>query len=160
MYNIYFEIAAIGFLAVLLLYLHIEYPNASESNKCYRRWVTWIMISEILDVITGRMIDYGHIISPVVNLIVNTIYFLVGAYAFYLFARYINSFFNGEKIGHYMRVNTVVFVLFDLMMIVNLFTGWVFYFDEAGQYTHGPVYFLSYLGQIIGGGLSAVFLWP
>ncbi len=32
MYNIYFEVAAIGFMAVLLLYLHIEYPKASESN--------------------------------------------------------------------------------------------------------------------------------
>ena len=159
MYNIYFEIAATGFLGILLLYLHIEYPNASESNRCYRQWVTWILISEILDVITARMIDHGSEIPIRVNLIVNTIYFLVGAYAFYLFARYINSFFNSEKIGHYMRVNTVVFITFDCMMIINLFTGWVFYFDEAGQYTHGPAYFLSYLGQIIVGILSALFLW-
>ena len=159
MYNIYFEIAATGLLGVLLLYLHIEYPNASESNTCYRKWVKWILISEILDIITARMIDYGHLIDPTLNLLVNTVYFLAGAYAFYLFAMYINSFFNNTKIGHYMRINTVVFFCFVALMIINVFTGWVFYFDEAGQYTHGSVYFLSYLGQIIVGGLSALFLW-
>lgn len=159
MYNIYFEIAATGFLGVLLLYLHIEYPNASESNRCYRKWVRWILISEILDIITARMIDYGHLIDHTFNLLVNTVYFLAGAYAFYLFAVYINSFFNNTRIGHYMRVNTGVFIGFVSLMMINIFTGWVFYFDEAGRYTHGPVYFLSYLGQIIVGVLSALFLW-
>ncbi len=159
MYNIFFEVSATGFLMILLLYLHIEYPNASESNKCYRKWVKWILISEILDVLTARMIDYGHLIDPTVNLVVNTVYFLAGAYAFYLFARYINSFFNDARIRHYMRINTVVFVSFNILIFINLFTGWVFFFDEAGRYTHGPVYFLSYLGQIIVGILSALFLW-
>jgi len=37
MYNIYFELAATGFVAIPLLYLHVEYPKASESNIRYRQ---------------------------------------------------------------------------------------------------------------------------
>ena len=36
MYNIYFEVAATGFLAILLLYLYLQYPEPSESNILYR----------------------------------------------------------------------------------------------------------------------------
>lgn len=37
-----FEAAAIGFVALYLLYLYIEYPNESQSNLCYRKMVTWL----------------------------------------------------------------------------------------------------------------------
>ena len=91
MYNIYFELAATGFVAILLLYLHVEYPKASESNIRYRQRVTWILISEIMDIITGRMIDYGQMIPPVLNILVNTVYFYTTAGSFWGFARYLNS---------------------------------------------------------------------
>ena len=61
MYNIYFEVAATGFITVLLLYLHIEYPNASESNRRYRQWVTWILAGLVIDVIASRTTDYGAV---------------------------------------------------------------------------------------------------
>ena len=159
MYNIYFEVAAVGFLAVLLLYLHIEYPKASETNILYRRWVALVLVSELLDIITGRMIDYGHLIPPVVNILVNTIYFYTTAGMIFGFARYLHSFVKNEKSRIYMTFNTIVVVVYICIMTLNMFTGWVFTFDGAGQYVHGPVYFLCYLIQIIVGLSSSILLW-
>lgn len=159
MYNIYFEVAAVGFVAILLLYLHVEYPKASEGNILYRRWVAWILVSEILDIITGRMIDYGHLIPPIFNTLVNTVYFYTTAGSFLGFARYLHSFVKSEKNRIYMLFNTVVVVVYIIIMTVNVFTGWVFTFDNAGQYIHGPVYFLSYGIQIIVGTTSSILLW-
>ncbi|MBQ7563635.1 MAG: response regulator [Lachnospiraceae bacterium] len=159
MYNIYFEVAAVGFLAILLLYLHVEYPKASESNILYRQWVAWILVSEILDIITGRMIDYGYLIPPVLNILVNTVYFYTTAGSFWGFARYLHSFVRSDKSRIYIGFNTAVVVLYICIMTLNVFTGWVFTFDGAGQYIHGPVYFLSYGIQIVVGTTSSVLLW-
>ena len=159
MYNIYFELAAIGFLAILLLYLHVEYPMASESNIRYRQWVAWILVSEILDVVTGRMIDYGYRIPPVVNILVNTIYFYTTAGSFWGFARYLNAFVKAKKSSLYLMFNTAAIVAYLCVMTLNAFTGWVFTFDKTGQYIHGPVYFFSYGIQIIVGSTSSILLW-
>ena len=53
MYNIYFGVAATGFVALLLLYLYLEYPNASLSNQRYRQMVVWLLVTDILDIISS-----------------------------------------------------------------------------------------------------------
>nr|MCR5053286.1 response regulator [Lachnospiraceae bacterium] len=159
MYNIYFELAATGFLVILLLYLYIQYPNASESNLRYRQWVTWILISQIMDVVTGRMIDYGYRINTTLNIIANTAYFFTCAGSFWGFARYLHSFVNNKKSRTYMKINTVIITVYVSIMIINVFTGWVFTFDENGAYVHGPIYAACYLIQIVVGVMSAIFLW-
>ncbi len=135
-----------AFVAILLLYLHVEYPKASESNIRYRQWVTWILISEIMDIITGRMIDYGQMIPPVLNILVNTAYFYTTAGSFWGFARYLNSFVKTKKSRIYMAFNTAAIIVYICIMTLNVFTGWVLTFDGNGQYIHGPAYFLCRLG--------------
>ena len=103
MYNICFKVAATGFLAVLLLYLHIEYPKASEGNLRYRQWVAWILISEILDVIAVYTTDHGTRIAPVINILVNTAYFMATAWSFWYLA----------NMSHEIRVRQV------MMNIIN-----------------------------------------
>lgn len=159
MYNIYFEVAATGFLAVLILYLYVQYPNPSESNILYRKWVIWILAGEIMDVVTGRMIDYGHRINPVVNIIVNTIYFYILAWSMLCFARYIHSFVKSEKSKVYMFLCNMVTVAYYLIMTVNVFTGWVFTFDKHGEYIHGRIYFVCYFIQIVIAISSSWILW-
>ncbi|MCR5674608.1 MAG: response regulator [Lachnospiraceae bacterium] len=159
MYNIYFEVAATGFLGILLLYLHIEYPNASESNRRYRQWVTWILVSEIMDVITGRMIDYGHLIPPWINIAANTVYFYTTAGSFWSFSRYLHSFVKNRVSGTYMRINNVMFITYLILMTLNIRMGWVFTFDSQGTYIHGPIYFTCYVIQIIIGLMSTILLW-
>lgn len=159
MYNIYFEVAATGFLVVLLLYLHLEYPNASKSNRRYRQWVTWVLLGEIMDVITGRMIDYGAIIPPKVNILVNTLYFLVTAGVSMGLALYLHAFLDTEKSRRYVRISGVIIFVYVTLMVVNVFTGWVFTFDEAGNYVHGPIYEACYTESLILGLMSAFLLW-
>ena len=159
MYNIYFEVAATGFLAILLLYLYVQYPHPSESNILYRKWVTWVLISEIMDIITGRMIDFGSEIPPVVNIIVNTLYFYCSAWSLISFARYIYSFATDGKDGLFMRFCNTVTSVYYCLMTVNIFTGWVFTFNEQGEYVHGPIYVACYVIQIIITLSCCILLW-
>ena len=159
MYNIYFEVASTGFLAVLILYLYVQYPNPSEGNILYRKWVIWILLGEIMDIITGRMIDHGDSIPPLVNILVNTFYFYIIAWSILCFARYIHFFVNGKKGGPYMLFCNAVILGYYCIMTVNIFTGWVFTFNEKGEYVHGVIYFFSYFVQIIIALSSTGLLW-
>lgn len=158
MYNIYFELAATGFTAILLIYLHIEYPKASESNKIYRQWVAWILAGQIIDVIASRMTDYGYMIPPVLNILVNTLYFMVTAGCFFSLVKYLHSLVKGRLSDFYIRFLKVLYAIYLAFLIINIFTGWMFAFDETGTYTHGPVYFLIYVLQILVIVLSIVLL--
>lgn len=149
MYNIFFEVAAIGFITILLIYLHIEYPNASESNRRYRQWVTWILAGLIIDVIASRTTDYGAVIPPFVNILINTGYFLIATGCFYSLAGYLHSIVKGKFSDFYMKFLRVLCIAYVIFLIANIFTGWLFTFDENGAYTHGPVYALIFVLQIV-----------
>ena len=158
MYNIYFEVAAVGFMGILLLYLYIEYPKASESNIRYRQWVTWILLSLIVDVVTTRMTDYGYMIPPFVNVLASTFYFIITAGSFWGLARYLHAIIKGKFSNVYMTIiNSMVFI-YTAIMIVNIFTGWIFTYDEAGSYLHGPYFPIIYIFQAICHTLSIVLL--
>ena len=159
MYNIFFETAAIGFIAVLLLYLYIEYPNASESNMRYRQWVAWILASDIVDVITSRMTDYGSSIPSMVNIIASTVYFLVSAFCFLSLAKYLHSLVKGRQSDLYMSFLNKLVIIYTVLMVINIFTGWVFTYDETGAYIHGPIYFIIFVLQIIVNSLSILLLF-
>lgn len=149
MYNIYFEVAAVGFMGILLLYLHIEYPKASESNVRYRQWVTWILLSLIVDVVATRMTDYGYMIPPIVNILVSTFYFIITAGSFWGLGRYFHSIIKGKFSDFYMQFLNVLSIIYSIFFIINIFTGWVFTYDDSGAYIHGPYYFVIFIFQAI-----------
>ena len=150
MYNIFFEVAATGFLMLLILYLYVLYPNPSESNRKYRFMVIMLLICEILDIITARMIDNGALIPPTVNLIVNTVYFLACDYMGLAYVYYMDSFFSGFsgagtlKRGTFKRSGEIICLIYTVVLVLNLFNGLVFSFSEKGEYVHGPLFPLSY----------------
>ncbi|MCR4797218.1 MAG: response regulator [Lachnospiraceae bacterium] len=158
MYNIYFEAGAIGFIAILLLYLHVEYPNASVSNQRYRQWVAWILASLIIDIVSSRMTDYGEHIPPLVNTLMSTAYFMITAGCFWSLSRYLHSLVKGRLSDLYMLFINTLSAVYYTFMVINIFSGWVFYYDEAGTYQHGPLYFIILLLQILVNSLSIALL--
>ena len=159
MYNIYFEAAAIGFVALYLLYLYIEYPNESRSNLCYRKMVTWLLLSEVFDVVTAVTIDYGAYIPPFLNVILNTIFFLVSARMALSYACYVESFVKKKEHGILYRSCTAIFWIYFAIMVGNIWGKYCFYFDENGSYIHGPIYPLTYGSSSIIGILGFIYIF-
>lgn len=149
MYNIYFEAAAIGFLALVLLYLYTLYPNASVSNRRYRRMLIILLVSDILDMVTAKTIDYGAVVPPVVNVLLNTAFFMVSAGMALSYASYIESFVYKEdlslrKRGILYRICFAMYCAYGGLLTINIFTGCCFYFDAQGRYVHGSLYPFAY----------------
>ena len=144
MYNIYFEVSAIGFVVLLLIYLHTEYPNSSNSNIRFRRFVLTLLAAEIFDVLTAKTIDYGAYVQPAVNLVLNTVYFAISAVMGLSYTIYIDSFLHSERRGLFFRINAIIFVVYVLALVGNLRFGYIFYFNAKGEYIHGPAYLLTF----------------
>ena len=144
-YNIYFGVSAIVFMIILVVYSKITYSMESRRNREFYKLTIYVLIADILDVATAVTISYGAVVPPLLNTLLNTCYFAGNAVLCYQFLKYatfcVKSFEGEPKVAIGYKI---VMCLQGALLIANIFTGWMFYFDEAGTYTHGPVYFMTF----------------
>lgn len=142
LYNIDFEIAAAAFLIVLNIYIRLQYPSHSESNKHFKRLAAVILVAVVLDVLTAITISFASDVPIWFNIALNTLYFAADVLLEFQFVLYCTCATYGSIKGRLIpRITAAVALIFCGMLIVNIFTGIVFTFDETG-YVHGPVYML------------------
>ena len=144
LYNIDFEVSAIIFLIVINIFIRVKYVAEGEVNRVFRKLALYILIACALDVTTAVTISYGSVIPPVFNLLFNTLYFGVNIVIGFQFMRYVYACVHQEKRGKAFLFNRVFYGLCFFMLAVNLFTGVIFSFDQAGSYIHGPLYYFVY----------------
>ena len=145
-YNIDFELA--GVIYVLLVYaaLSIYYSNQSEVNKKFKFVVKCILAAEIMDIVTAITISYGSVIPPKLNIFANTVYFVLTFSLGYFFLRYVESYVN-QSVSRIrsIRVNKICYILLLALLVLNMFAGFIFSFNEQGEYVHGSLYLLVYI---------------
>lgn len=144
-YNIDFEVAAIAFLVIVNIFLRVRYAAETEVNREFRKLALYVLIACLLDVATAVTISYGDRIPPVVNLLFNTVYVGMDIIVGFQFMQYISAYVYRKKQSKGYRFNTIFCHLCFLGLVVNLFTGIIFSFDNEGNYIHGPLYIFVYV---------------
>lgn len=145
-YNIYFGVSAMIFMAILAVYLKLGYNMQSVRNREFYRLVMTVLGADVMDVITAITISYPAEVPPILNLLLNTGYFYCNAalcYSFYRYALLYNSKFEHSVKPHWLY--TMLMTIHIIVLTLNMLTGWVFSFDEGGNYVHGPIYFFIYV---------------
>lgn len=143
-YNIDFEVVAIFFLLVINVFMRIKYATEGRVNREFRKLTLFVLYSCILDVLTAITISYGRFIPPVVNLLFNTVYFAMNITLGSQFAQYVSAYIYQENHSKGYRLNIVLYIVFNLMLVANLFTGYIFSFNAEGSYVHGILYYFVY----------------
>ncbi|MCM1144544.1 MAG: HD-GYP domain-containing protein [Blautia sp.] len=145
-YNIDYEIVGAIYVLVIYAALKIYYSNQSEVNQKFAALVKCVLATEITDILTAITISYGSVIPPILNLLGNTLYFALTFSLSYFFLRYVESYVSQdvdrEKSIHF---NKILYFLLLALLFVNLFMGFLFSFNEAGEYLHGTLYILVYI---------------
>ena len=155
LYNIHFEAAAIAYLIVLNIYIRLQFTASSPSNKYFRRLAAMMLAAVVLDVITAATISYHQYVPIWANVTLNTIYFaadIVMEYIFVMYCAY--ATFGTKEKWHILHIAGAIALICTVILIANLFTGWVFYFDENG-YQHGPIYMFVHIVPIVEESLTA-----
>lgn len=154
-YNIYFEAAAIAYLVVLNIYIRLQFSNNSQSNKYFRRLAAMMLFAVIMDVITAVTISYHQFVPIWANVTLNTIYFAADIVMEYVFVMYCAcATFGTKDIWHIPQIAGVLACLCGAMLVANIFTGFVFSFNEEG-YQHGPIYMVVHILPIVEESLTA-----
>ncbi len=145
-YNIDFEIVGAIYVLVVYIALRIYYSNQSEVNKKFKLVVECVLAAEIMDIVTAVTISYGSVIPPILNVLVNTVYFVLTFSLGYCFLRYVESYVNQSvSRSRSIRINKIVYLALLVLLILNMFAGFLFSFNEKGEYIHGSLYLFVYV---------------
>lgn len=147
-YNIDFELAGLLFNFVVYVYFCLYYSNKSTVNQRFKVLVRFVTFAELMDIVTAVTISYGASISPIVNVIVNTLYFTTTFCLGYFFFRYVECHISCKTAKQGVPFNAVVLIAALTLLVVNMFTGIIFDFNEKGEYVHGCIYLTVYVVPI------------
>ena len=144
LYDIDFELSAFVFMLVFYFSLKAQYPKEVKEIHHYSNAMLIYIAVTALDIISAITISYAASIPHWLNMAVNTIYAMSVVLFFYAFERYICKYLLQERMNWEKVVSNIVCMVYGILLILNCFTHWIFYFDESHRYIHGPAYFLIF----------------
>lgn len=142
-YNIDFLIAGLIFLCLILYHFKNEKQLDSQNNKLFSYFILIGLADIFFDIVCTTLISLD---SPSVTLsatfFLTILYFLQAAVPYFLL-QYTRSLRPGTK-TKLCNAWAVPVVLMWVIVLLNINTGWFFYFDHEGIYHTGPLYLLMY----------------
>lgn len=143
LYNIWLEVAAIGFGILLIIFYKIQYKTKRVINQRFEE-LSWCVFGLTLtDVLSAVAISYYSVVPIWVNYLLNgSNYLFVGISAF-AFINYIRTLTDCTNTV-VAKAEKISLILFCISEVVNIPFGFYFSFDESG-YIHGALYLVPIL---------------
>ena len=147
LYNIHYDVSAICIFAFILFSIYTRKGFSKRSNQVFFALVLGGLISAITDIISSYYISYPERISHVgldfwnytFLSVHNAMAFMVVAYVITLLGLQARM-----KVIHWVVVAAPIAVAM-CALFTNPLTGVMFYYDETGLYTHGPLFIIMYV---------------
>ncbi|MBQ3011706.1 MAG: EAL domain-containing protein [Oscillospiraceae bacterium] len=150
------DIFALGLVAVLLIfYLDGKVINRflPSTSKYFIACLIFTALTALIDLIAGYLLSLTHV--PLwLNISVNTLYFIINivttsSFALYLFTRILEHTHERHCMTRAHIGLSVLFIGYMALVILNLWNGWLFYFDDAGSYCRGPLNVAGYIVTVL-----------
>ena len=154
------DYVAIGLVIVLSMFYfekRTDWRYMTADNRCYVACLGLTALTALTDLLTGLLLGIADV--PLwLNMTANTIYFLINivstsAFALFLFIKLLAHAHDTHCMTYARRGLVILFVLYIALLIANLWTGLLFYFNENGDYCRGPLNIAGYVVTILQMGL-------
>ena len=139
LYNIYFEVASIPFILVMILFHYAKYNANTIMNRRFRVLALWSLAFIVLDSLTAITISYYTYLPLWLNIVLNTANFMVVSYDSFYFTIYVQTVISDDYKP--FLPNKIAIIIFEITWLLNMKEGFYFYFSKQG-YVHGPLYLL------------------
>ena len=158
-YNISYEVASTIFLIALLFYIKLQYDTHTRLNIEFRK-LTWVgLFATVMDVTTAITISYPDVIPIKLNILLNTVYFILVAALGYQLMFYDMYYVYRDGLNRkFIRFQKILIGCYIGLLITNIFAGFLFSFTEDGTYVKGPAHLTVYLAPFYFIFCSAVIL--
>ena len=145
-YNMDFLIAALIFLSLIFIHFISDRKINTYRNRIFVVYMILAISDMIMDMVCSFFISLH---SPVFSLPVmasTTVFYILQIIAPTCMFFYIHSLRNLSaeymKKLHFIVLIPAGFMI--LMILANIFTGWLFFINDEGYYTLGPYYIIMY----------------
>ncbi len=137
-YNIFLEVAVIPLDIALFVYLLVRYTSPTKVNIAFRRFTCAVMITTMFDVATAIVSSAHTLVPNPVHYFFNMTDSALASLSAFLFIYYIYAYCTMNQTASKLRnlMNYTLLAVNYLLLLTNPITGWVFTYDEAGNYIH------------------------
>ncbi|MCR4716937.1 MAG: response regulator [Lachnospiraceae bacterium] len=139
----YFEASAIVFDLILVLFANAQIKDDKKSAVYFRFLLYTVTLLTVFEVATdGFLKDMENTaFSTYLINICNSFWYICVASLGYGIAMYFSTILNSKSSNHIVILNRVILIVFIVIMIINVFNGWVSSYDfSEANYVHGPLY--------------------
>ena len=143
---------AIGLVLILFLFYFdgtTRHHFFSQENKLFLACLVLTAATSLSDLIACYLLTIPT--TPLgLNIFINTLYFIIGilstsCISLFLFTKILEHAHDNHCMICATRGLRILFSIYAVIVLANLWTGWVFYFDESGHYQRGPINIIGYL---------------
>ena len=148
-YNIDFDISAVAISLLTIFYIIDKKGLQNRANRTYFVIVVSGLLSAVADIFSCIINANPNVNNYLLQDMWNYIYLYVHNLVPYLLVLYILQI-TGKTLSRKLHFLLVLPVLADyLLLIINPFKKWVFYYDMDGSYYHGRGFNIIYTGAVI-----------
>lgn len=144
---------ALGLVTVLCMFYFDKKHVLNKPSKYFVACLVLTALTSMLDLVTGSLL-YSKAIPLWLNTAVNSLYFLVNiitttCIAQYLFIRILEHSHDQHCMERARLGLCACLIVHVSMIIANVWTGWMFYFNEQNIYCRGPLNGLGYWVTVV-----------
>ena len=137
---------AVGLIIILLMFYtdgRVRPRDMSKDSRIFLCCLIFTALTACLDICTGFLLEDPNT-QLWLNMAVNTAYFVINiittsSIAMFLFHKILAHAYEDHCMKKARIGLTVLFCVYLALVGINIRTGWLFSFDETGNYIRGPL---------------------
>lgn len=147
-YNIFLELAVIPLDIILCSFLIVRYKEPTPIARAFRRFAFFVMIADIVDVLTAVVTSAHALVPNPVHYLFNITDSVLAGFAAFSYIYYVYAYaeMDAEEFQLRNRINHILLFTDLFLLLTNPLTGWVFTYDQAGNYIHRELFILVAYG--------------
>lgn len=149
--NIDFAIAALAFCTAIYITCRNKYGVISRANKCYYRILMSVIIACISDVILNVGKTYPQVWNGHFVVLGRMAYSVSLSVMLVFICQYVTAYteqVEGKTNLDIVWADYATYIiagLFAIASIIDPFTKWITYVNDAGEYVSGPLYYIVFI---------------
>ncbi len=150
LYNIDFEIASAVLVALIFFLLKTQYLKITKVNSSFSLVLLAALLANVADIAVALNVSYSGDFPRWVNMLVKSCFFASYAAIGYFYFLYTVVYIGDMDEKRQMKISgTCIYVLYLVLLLFNLWFGYIFSFNAPYTYVRGPLYVLTYLIPVL-----------
>ncbi|MBA4348112.1 MAG: hypothetical protein C0413_04600 [Clostridiales bacterium] len=131
-------------LTLIGVYILLDKKTSSLKESAFRITLLFSLISAINNILSLYSIEHAASIPVIINVYLNSFYYfsVASMTTMVTITTYVTLFegrYDEPRIKKAIIVSLMIFSLEVILVLANLATGWLFFFDSSGLYHRGPL---------------------